>query len=296
MKQLTFLVFLLTACNPDNGSWPVYDTEMDTPAESPPDSPWDPPPEPDAPSDPAAETTGPPCEPSCPPIDWVPIPTGSFMMGSDAGDTWERPVHSVTIPTFEITRTEVTLAQFQPCVDSGYCWEPSSAAGAGCNWGSTGKDDHPINCMTWDDAENYCAWLGGRLPAEAEWEYAARGTDGRTYPWGNDTASCTYAIMNEGGTASCGGENTWEVCSRTEGNSPFGLCDMAGNVWEWVQDLWHDDYSGAPADGTAWDSPGLNGVIRGGDFDSDSHQVRATYRYAAFPSHGYIDMGFRCAR
>ena len=279
----------------DDSAGADIDAGFDIPVE--PDA-YDPITEPvlDIPLDTPPDTPAIPCEPSCPAMDWVAIPAGSFMMGSSSGDTWEAPVHSVNVPAFEITRIEITLAQFRACHDSGYCWEPSTAAGAGCTWGTAGRDNHPINCMTWDDADNFCKWVGGRLPSEAEWEFAARGEEGREYPWGNEAASCSYAIMNEGGTASCGGEYTWPVCSKPAGNTPQGLCDMAGNVWEWVHDLWHDDYTGAPADGSAWDSPGLSGVIRGGDFDTDAYQVRATYRYAAYSSHGYIDMGFRCAR
>ncbi|MBI4706179.1 MAG: SUMF1/EgtB/PvdO family nonheme iron enzyme, partial [Deltaproteobacteria bacterium] len=115
-----------------------------------------------------------------PPQAMVSIPPGTFEMGSNDGGGDEKPVHSVTVAAFEMDPTEVTVAQYRKCVSDGGCSEPS-----GCNWEESGRDDHPVNCVDWQQAGAYCAWAGKRLPWEEEWEYAARGTDGRIYPWGN---------------------------------------------------------------------------------------------------------------
>ena len=114
-----------------------------------------------------------------------------------------------------------------------------------------------MNCLDWQQAVDFCAWAGGRLPSEAEWEYAARSggpSSSYKYPWGNDAATCTYAVMDDGGYG-CGTGRTWSVCSKPAGNTSQGLCDMSGNVWEWVEDWYHGDYTGAPTDGSAWVSP-----------------------------------------
>ncbi len=167
-----------------------------------------------------------------------------------------------------------------------------------------GRAHHPVNCVTWRQAKKYCAWAGGRLPSEAEWEYAARsGGQDITYPWGNETATCDYAVMDDGGIG-CGTDSTMAVCSKPAGNTAQGLCEMAGNVWEWVEDYWHYGYDGAPTDGTAWvnDPPRTTSarVERGGTFYDHADDLRAASRYAIdtgrFSSFSFrYDLGFRCA-
>ena len=123
-----------------------------------------------------------------------------------------------------------------------------------CNWNQSGRGDHPINCVSWNQARTFATWLGARLPTEAEWEYAARsGGENREYPWGDEEATCERAVVYEryqnpkDGNRGCGRDSTWAVCSKSAGNTEQGLCDMAGNVWEWVEDDWHFSFDGAPS-------------------------------------------------
>jgi len=166
------------------------------------------------------------------------IPAGSFWMGCNSAvdndcDSDESPYHEVTLSGYYIDKTEVTVDDYADCVTAGACTAPSTASSY-CNWEVSGKGNHPVNCVNWSQAGEYCTWAGKRLPTEAEWEKAARGTDGRKYPWGNEDATCEYAVMDDG-VNGCGTDSTWNVCSKSPaGDSPYGLCDMSGNVWEWV--------------------------------------------------------------
>ncbi|OQC37378.1 MAG: Serine/threonine-protein kinase pkn1 [Deltaproteobacteria bacterium ADurb.Bin058] len=227
-------------------------------------------------------------------IKWVRITGGSFDMGS-SGHGSEQPVHSVTVPTFEMSKTEVTVAQYRACVYAGACTAPDT--GDYCNWGQSDRGSHPINCVDWDQARAFASWAGARLPSEAEWEYAARsgGRDWK-YPWGDGDATCERAVMDDGSGNGCGrGSTTWPVCSKPRGNTTQGLCDMAGNVREWVQDWYHDTYDGAPTDGSAWESPtGFDRVARGGSWEDYAVYVRAADRYALLGRGA--DLGFRLAR
>jgi cysteine-rich repeat protein len=230
-------------------------------------------------------------------VTWVNIEGGDFSMGFSAGQANELPVHTVSVPTFEMTESEITVVQFADCVHAGVCVPPGIADPL-CNWNVSGQQAHPVNCVTWQQAVDYCDYVGGRLPSEAEWEYAAR-SQGQNipYPWGTDIADCTLAVMQSNGGEGCGTNDTWVVCSKPAGNTDQGLCDMSGNVWEWVQDWYHDDYSGAPTDGSAWVSPsGTSRVIRGGSLFSYSDMLRSAYRLMDDPN-GYSEaLGFRCVR
>jgi iron(II)-dependent oxidoreductase len=248
---------------------------------------------PDTTTDPDEET---------PPItlDWVSIPEGNFMMGSTRNDD-EQPVHPVDVAAFQMTRSEITVAEYNECITATACTTPAASWGY-CNWDESGYDDHPSNCVDWNQAHAFCEWAGGRLPTEAEWEYAARsGGNDNLYPWGAEDPTCTLAVVYDAVLMDgCGTGRTWAVCSKTPGNTDQGLCDMAGNVWEWVQDWYHSDYTGAPDDGTAWESPPtLARVVRGGDMHSSMEGVSTTRRLSADPTFTddeYASIGFRCAR
>ena|GEM_PF-4130592 len=235
-------------------------------------------------------------------LDWLPrmvaLPGGTFSMGSLEGDLDELPVRDVAVDPYALSATEVTVAQYARCVDAGECEEPDS--GSGCNWGADpARDDHPVNCVSWSDAGQFAAfvsrWLPEtRLPTEAEWEYAARdGGKDITYPWGDAEASCAYAVID-----GCWVEGTAPVCSTPRGSTSAGICDLAGNVWEWVADDWHDDYEGAPADGSAWvDAPrGAYRVLRGGPLWFGPRNARAADRSWIEPGHRFDYLGFRLSR
>jgi len=230
-------------------------------------------------------------------LDWVPIPGGGFQMGSDQGDSDETPVHEVDVPGLEMLRREVTLDQYAECVGAGQCPEPGTAGD--CYWYDPWYGDHPVNCVDWSQAAAFCEWVGARLPSEAEWEHAARSAGQQiVYPWGDEQASCSLAVMDDFfHSDGCDSGGPLEVCSRPEGNTEQGLCDMAGNVWEWVRDWYHPDYEGAPADGSAWEEPlGSARVARGGGFASHADALRAANRVEMGPAYQDEGLGFRCAR
>ncbi len=231
---------------------------------------------------------------------WVPIAGGSFSMGSDSDSAAEQPVHTVTVPAFEMTMTEVTVRQYGECVTAGSCSTPN-AYEPRCNWLEREEyADHPINCVDWQNGVDFCWWVGGRLPSEAEWEYAARseGQD-NTYPWGEDMATCDNTVMYNGGNG-CGTNRTMVVCSKPAGTTSQGLCDMAGNVWEKVRDWYYTDYTGAPTDGSARetvpDDPDPYGIARGGSFESVASPLRTTYRYGHYRTLVRSWIGFRCVK
>jgi formylglycine-generating enzyme required for sulfatase activity len=229
----------------------------------------------------------------------VTIPAGPFMMGCNQAvdsdcDEWEHPYHEVNVPAFEIDRFEVTVYAWRACVAAGVC-EPQY----GCELDLSA--DHPAVCLLWHMARRYCAWLGKRLCTEAEWEKAARGTDGRKYPWGNERANCTRAVMSEGlGSAGCGADRVMPVGSKPLGASPYGVLDMAGNAAEWVEDDWHLSYSdaGRPDDGSAWlDAPrSPYRSTRGGSFGSDLAGVRTSSRQQMSWGSLWRGLGLRCCR
>jgi len=238
-----------------------------------------------------------PCTTNCPDLEWVNIEGGTFLMGSAqtlpftpmagySDSEYELPQHEVTVQSFKMSKTEVMVEQYGICVDAGVCSEPTDSdiqVDAEYNWGVPGRENHPVNGVDWHQASDFAAWLGGRLPSEAEWEYAARsrGQD-IVYPWGNREPTCEYAVMNIDAISYnyCGYESTMEVCSKPLGNTVQGLCDMAGNILEWVEDGWHEDYSGAPSDGQPWmDSLHFGWrVVRGGNWKDSWIFCRTRHR------------------
>ena len=240
---------------------------------------------------------------------WVPIEGGSFEMGSVAWSD-ERPVHRVAVASFEMTRTEITVAQYRECVDAGACTAPSGG-GPYENWNQSGFDDRPVNAVGWGQAVAFCRYIGGRLPTESEWEYAARGDQNRTYPWGEEPPDCERVVMADtNGVAGCGTGGTLPVCSRAEGNTPEGLCDMSGNLWEWVEDYYRNTYNcearpgahncedgtAAPTDGSVWGDTGSFRVERGGCFNADAFYQRSSARLRVTPTKQSYGLGIRCAR
>lgn len=250
----------------------------------------------------------PPLQPGADPrtgILWIKIPGGAFNRGSETGERHERPVQRVRIKTFWMAKSEVSIAQYRRCVTAGACRPPKRAAtGLGtyeCNWSLRGRERHPVNCVDWLQASEYALWAGGRLPSESEWEYAARGGGKQqAFPWGNDPANCFRAVMSvrrNGRGGGCERSSDWPVCSKPGGHTAHGLCDMAGNVWEWVADAYHRSYDGAPLDGSAWGGPGAqHRVRRGGSRNLSSRFLRAAHRARARAGERSVFTGFRIAK
>ena len=229
-------------------------------------------------------------------IKWVRIEGGSFRMGSNNGSSDEKPVHRVRVPTFWISKTEVTVGQYRSCVQAGACSAPDECHWGSPNWGKSGIDDHPVNCVSWEEARSFAKWAGGRLPSESEWEFAARNRgENVKYPWGNVQASCRYAVMDDGGNG-CGTGGTLPVCSKTRGETKQGLCDMSGNVWEWVEDVWVDNYRETPRNGAPNRRSGSARVNRGGSWNRSASHLRAAYRDRGYPGRRNSALGFRLAR
>jgi formylglycine-generating enzyme required for sulfatase activity len=245
--------------------------------------------------------------------DMVKVPAGSFGMGSDHDGKGEKPLHQVRLThAFYMDRTEVRADAYALCVAEGACTLNKVHAGDlvetvwGCN---TDKDrpKHPANCVDRIQAESYCTFVRKRLPTEAEWEYAARGTDNREFPWGNAAPTrCTQAVLT-GMTGECGErKGTWEAGTTADGKSPFGVLDMAGNVWEWVSDGW-DAYPAADAGRADGGAPARvdpktplvkagKGILRGGSWDYSVTSAKTTYRLPFAAASGNVSTGFRCAR
>jgi serine/threonine-protein kinase len=253
------------------------------------------------------------------------VPAGEFLMGSADSDSQaysnEKPQHQVALDAFWIDRTEVTNDMFTRFVSatsyktdaeklgSGYTlfgtmWSDVKGADwqhpGGRSTNIRGLDILPVVLVSWNDAKAYCEWAGRRLPTEAEWEKAARGTDGRIYPWGNQTATCEHTVMDDGSGNGCGkGNAAWTVGSRSKGISPYGSYDMAGNVWEWVAD-WYDekyyDSSAAKRPNPQGPASGQYRVLRGGSWSVIAQDVRSAVRNRYSPENRNSNFGFRCAR
>jgi formylglycine-generating enzyme required for sulfatase activity len=223
-------------------------------------------------------------------VPMIAIPAGEFTMGSDRDV--ERPSHTVSVPAFEIDQFEVTNEQFARFVqDTGYK-TTAEKTGDSMPWNTyaEGKPNNPVVKVSWNDAVAYCQWMGKRLPTEAEWEKAARGTDGRIYPWGNEW------VLGKANTKEAGYRGTTIVGSFPGGASPYGVMDMAGNVAEWTSD-WFQPYPGYPGGDSAAQFFGQKyRVIRGGGWFSDKDMVRTTTRSCSSVDLANDDVGFRCAR
>lgn len=231
-------------------------------------------------------------------FDMALIPAGEFPMGSDEGDTDERPVHRIVLDAYAIDRYEVTNGQYEAFMEATGHRRP-------LYWGDArfSGSDRPVIGVSWDDADAYCRWAEKRLPTEAEWEKAARGVEGETYPWGdtfdgkrlNWRGHADYArdpdphIDGYAFTAPAG--------SYPTGASSYGVHDMLGNVWEWCAD-WYDEgfYKQSPPRNPKGPPDGRSRVLRGGAWIDYRSSVRSANRMRAFPSLRHMDIGFRCAK
>jgi formylglycine-generating enzyme required for sulfatase activity len=228
----------------------------------------------------------------------VRVPAGEFFSGCNEKvdsecDEDEKPGKKRYVAAFSIDATEVTVEAYRECVERGACssrglempfydGQEQPGGASFCNWNQLGRERHPVNCVNWSQATSFCSWKGKRLPTEWEWEKAARGTDGRKYPWGNEQVSCRQAVIRQGGTACGRGNTTFQVASKPLGVSPYGAHDMIGNVSEWTSSQY---------------SPGSSRrVVRGGSWLDPPRDARASYRLRLDPGNRYNFIGFRCAQ
>ncbi len=245
----------------------------------------------------------------------VVVPAREFLMGSEDGGSAEKPIRKVTIAKpFAVGKFEVTFAEWDACVAAGGCKQKAEDQG----WG---RDCRPVINVSWDDiTKEYLPWISKktgktyRLLSEAEWEYAARGgpeakEGGRLrYWWGNDAS---HEQANYGKDECCGGlkqgKDEWEYTAPVGQfpANPFGLHDMHGNVWEWVEDCYHDSYKGAPSDGATWttgaceksiDGKDVRRVLRGGAWGVNPQYLRSASRYWYLPDNWFSYVGFRLVR
>lgn len=229
------------------------------------------------------------------------IPGGVFLMGSSTGSDSEKPAHRVEIDPFCMDITEVTVDAYRRCFDAhgAGCTAPSTSPiwiwVFKCNWARQGRENHPLNCVAWHQASSFCGWAGKRLPAEAEWEFAARGgSELREYPWGNSPPSSSNTCWN-GSDGTCLG--------KSFPAGAFGLHDMSGGVNEWVQD-WYAPYLLSPSKNYAGPPNGSRRVVRGGFWDTVlPSDLRGAHRGSVDPGPdaglGFRNgsgLGFRCAK
>jgi formylglycine-generating enzyme required for sulfatase activity len=215
------------------------------------------------------------------------VPAGTFTMGSRFN--YKEPAHEVYLDAFWIDQTEVTNARYRLCVDEGVCLWPSHSDSEIREkyYDNPEFDDYPVAGVTWFEAQTHCEWANKRLPTEAEWEKAARGTDERLYPWGDDI-DCSRLNCCQ-----CVGDAT-RVGSHPSGASPYGCLDMAGNVHEWVADWLDRDYYGrSPRENPQGPDSGTYRVVRGGSWWQVDFFALTVHRDGARP--GQQGQGFRCA-
>jgi formylglycine-generating enzyme required for sulfatase activity len=218
------------------------------------------------------------------------VPAGEFTMGSSMRDD-EKPVHQVYLDAFYMDTYAVTAGPYAAYLEATGMKAPPE-------WDIMKHPQHqnrPVVNLTWSDAASYCKWAGKRLPTEAEWEKAARGTDGRLYPWGNEAPTRLHANF---------GKKKWAnhmalvpVGMFELGKSPYGIYDMAGNVWEWVNDWYdHDYYRKTPLKNPQGPTTGKTKVVRGGNWRYEQEFLRSSFRFNAEPSARQFGYGFRCAK
>jgi formylglycine-generating enzyme required for sulfatase activity len=231
-------------------------------------------------------------------MEQVYVPSGQFIMGSTDQDPeaemQEKPQHTVFLSGFWIDKTDVTQGMYKRCISSGTCPDVVHDMEQNPNWGVAEYDTHPAVYITWDQAKTYCERVGRRLPTEAEWEKAARGTDGRLYPWGNNEPNGNLALYGNALTT------TRPVGSYPAGASPYGALDMVGNVRQWVNDVYSEYYYG---DETATNNPQGPELspdhearsLRGASFKDELHYLHVAMRFHHVPNSPGENRGFRCA-
>lgn len=223
-------------------------------------------------------------------MEMVYVPEGSFEMGSEKGQQDEKPVRQIYLDSYWIDKYEVTNAQYALCVEDIGCTEPihTNSYSQPQYFYNPTFGNYPVVYITWEQALDYCTWAGGDLPTEAQWEKAARGTDGRIYPWGNtapDTRKANYGVGND----------TMVVGSYPDSASPYGALDMAGNAWEWVRD-WYWTYDASETKNPVGPDSGISRVLRGGWWDTQTKFLRTSYRVSGLPTTTYYNYGVRCVQ
>ncbi len=225
------------------------------------------------------------------------VPAGEFPMGSTMVGEREKPIHDVYLDAFYIDAYEQTTARYAKFLDATHREEPKEWKPGGLFSTATWKQygDRPIIGVSWVDADAYCRWAGRRLPTEAEWEKAARGNDGLTYPWGKESPTNQHAHFAKSRWSGYG--SLMSVGDHEAGKSPYGAYDMAGNVWEWVAD-WYDEgyYANSPERNPPGPPHGQRRVLRGGAWNAPALSIRGAYRESRTPEYQFNHIGFRCAK
>ena len=231
------------------------------------------------------------------PAGMIAIGATTFVMGCNQAldgncQADELPAHDVTLSPYFIDRNEVTQADYQVCASSGSCTPPTNTGVCIGVYDPAMRALHPVTCVTWDQANAYCQYAGKRLPTEAEWELAARGTDRRTYPWGEGAPTCT--LVNYNGANGCSGMLD-DVGAHAPGASPYGLLDMAGNAREWVADRYAVDYyTSSPMMDPTGPTSGLDHIARENSAGSTLTSALRTSERSLGGATAFE--GFRCAR